>query len=152
RGHLLDELKGLARSLGIADVVRFDGFRSDIPAVLDALDIFVMPSTLPDPFPTAMLEAMAARKPVVANAHGGSVAMIVHEATGVLAPPAQPEAMAHAVRRLLDDPAERQRFGAQARERLVSQFTLDAYVRNWTELYSSVLLRRGAARRPALDA
>lgn len=141
QAHLIDELAAQARSLGIAEVVRFDGFRADIPAVLDALDIFVMPSTLPDPFPTSVLEAMAAGKPVVANAHGGSVEMLSHELTALLVPPGQPEVMAEAVRRLLDDPEERRRLGERARERLVSHFTLDNYVRNWMSLYDSVLSR-----------
>jgi glycosyltransferase involved in cell wall biosynthesis len=140
--HLPEQLKQLAASLGIVDSVRFDGFRTDIPAVLDALDVFVMPSTLPDPFPTAVLEAMAAGKPVVANAHGGSVEMVVDGATGFLVPSDQPEAMAEAVRRLLDDPAARVRFGERAQERLLSHFTVDSYVRNWMDLYTAVLARR----------
>jgi len=140
--RLPEELKRMAAELGIADRVRFDGFRSDIPAVLDALDIFVMPSTLPDPFPTAVLEAMAAGKPVVANAHGGSLEMVVDGVTGFLVPPEQPDAMAAAVRRLLDDPSERLRLGESAQARLLSHFTVDRYVRNWTELYSSVLAQR----------
>jgi glycosyltransferase involved in cell wall biosynthesis len=137
--QLIEGLRSMAGSLGIGELVRFDGFRSDIPAVLDALDIFVMPSTLPDPFPTSVLEAMAAARPIVANAHGGSVEMLTHEVTALLVPPGQPAAMAHAVERLLDDPEERRRFGDGAKERLVTHFTLDAYLRNWANLYESVL-------------
>jgi glycosyltransferase involved in cell wall biosynthesis len=139
RSPLVQDLKAQASRLGVQDAVVFAGYRSDIPAVLDALDVFVLPSTLPDPFPTAVLEAMAAARPVVANAHGGCVEMLVHGSTGHLVAPGQPDAMAAAIGELLDDPGLRARMGAAGRERVRSTFTLASYVDGWMGLYDEVL-------------
>jgi glycosyltransferase involved in cell wall biosynthesis len=136
---LIDHLKLLSADLGLSAVVTFAGYRSDIPAVLDALDVFVLPSTLPDPFPTVLLEAMATCKPVVANAHGGSIEIIEHEVTGLLVRPDSPEEMAAAINRLLDKPSQRLAMGQRGRERLISAFSLESYVANWQKLYENLV-------------
>jgi glycosyltransferase involved in cell wall biosynthesis len=139
RSPLVQELKARASRLGLKDAVVFAGYRSDIPAVLDALDVFVLPSTLPDPFPTAVLEAMAAARPVVANAHGGCVEMLVHGDTGSLVPPGKADEMAAAIGPLLDDPGLRARMGTAGRARVRATFTLDSYVDGWMGVYDEVL-------------
>ncbi|MEJ5311256.1 MAG: glycosyltransferase family 4 protein [Anaerolineae bacterium] len=135
---VVGRLKSLAVSLNLSSLVIFDEFRSDVPAILDAYDVFVLPSTRPDPFPTVILEAMATGKPIVANAHGGSVEMIEHQITGFLVDPTRPEEMASAIECLLKDPIRRREMGRQGCERLINHFSLDAFVDKWTSLYESL--------------
>jgi len=137
--RLAEELEALARELGIADSVTFAGFRTDIPVVMDALDIVVMPSTLPDPFPTVVLEAMGACKPVVANAHGGCIEAIVEGTTGLLVEPGDAGGMAAAITSLIDEPEEAARLGRNGRERILSELTPESFVQKWTDLYDRVL-------------
>ncbi len=144
---LVDEAKALAASLGLGDRALFSGFRDDIPAVLAAADVFVLPSTSPDPFPTVVLEAMAAGRPVVANAHGGSVEMVVDGETGLLVDPADPEAMAAAIVALLDAPARRHAMGLAGRQRLEATFSPEAFWERWRALYEAL----GTAAPESLD-
>ncbi len=137
--NLLEELKAFATQLSLSSTAIISNFRSDIPLVLEAYDIFVLPSTLPDPFPTVILEAMAAGKPVIANAHGGSVEMVEHQVTGLLVEPGAPEAMANAIQQLLDNPDERVIMGKRGRERLISHFSIQSCVEKWTHLYESLI-------------
>jgi glycosyltransferase involved in cell wall biosynthesis len=137
--RMMKELQHSVENLHLSTSVIVAGFRSDIPSVLAALDVFVLPSILPDPFPTVILEAMASGKPVVANAHGGSIEMVEDGTTGYLIPPDQPEEMATAIVRLLADPEERRRMGNCGRERCISKFSLDAFLRTWQTIYASML-------------
>jgi glycosyltransferase involved in cell wall biosynthesis len=135
---LVRELRSSVEQLNLSSTVTISDFRSDIPSVLDAYDIFVLPSTLPDPFPTVILEAMAAGKPVVANAHGGSIEMVDHGVTGFLVEPGQPDRMAAAINRLLDDPTKRHRMGLCGQNRITSCFSLEPFVAQWANLYKSI--------------
>jgi len=82
---------------------------------------------------------MAASKPVIANANGGSVEMVVHQVTGLLVEPDSPELMANAIQQLLDNPDERVTMGKRGRERLISHFSIQSCVDKWTHLYESLI-------------
>ena len=107
----LQELKGLADSLGIGERVRFLGERSDVSRLLAAADIFCQPNTDPEPFGIVFIEALHARLPIVAAALGGALE-IVDETCGVLVPPADVHALAEALRRLIQERALRVHLGA----------------------------------------
>lgn len=136
---LLQQLQDNVEDLGLSRQVVISDFRRDIPAVLDAFDIFVMPSTLPDPLPTVVLEAMAAGKPVVANAHGGSIEMVQDLETGFLVAPGKPECMADAINKLIEDAPLRKSMGAAGRQRLLNEFSIRAFTQNWHRLYEQLL-------------
>jgi len=142
--NLVEALKMLAERLDLSTHITISDFRTDIPSVLDAFDIFVLPSTLPDPFPTVVLEAMAAGKPVVANAHGGSIEMVEEGITGCLVKPGRPEAMANAIETLIEHPQEQREMGQAGRRRLNTYFSLESFIANWTALYDSLLPSREA--------
>ena len=137
--HLVNDLKELITQLELDSSVILSDFRSDVPAVLDAYDVFVLPSIQPDPLPTVVLEAMAAGTPVVANAHGGSIEMVEHQVTGLLVQPDRPEKMAVAINRLLDNPEERRNMGQRGRERVETFFSLETFVANWMTLYDTLI-------------
>lgn len=120
---------GLEASVAILD------FRSDVGNVLADMDVFVLPSTEPDPFPTVVLEAMAAGKPVVGFRHGGVCEMVDDGVTGLLCEPGDPGALAAAIERLVAEPSLRRSMGEAGRRRLQSLFTREAFVARFSALY-----------------
>ena len=89
-------LRHLAAELGIADRVRFLGHRSDVPALMRAVDVVVHPSIEPEPFGRTLVEAMLCRTPVVAAAFGAAPEILA-DGTGLLVPPGDPQALAAAL-------------------------------------------------------
>lgn len=118
---------------------RICDYRQDIPAVLRAFDIFVLPSILPDPFPTVVMEAMAAALPVVAADCGGVPEMVIQEVTGILAPPGDAGALAAAIQRLIRDDSGRAAMGEAARRHAEAHFQLTRFVRQFECTYRSIL-------------
>ena len=131
------------RDWNLNNLVRIDDFRLDIPAVLAAFDIFVLPSTRPDPFPTVILEAMAAKKPIIATAHGGALEQIVLDETGFLVSPQHTDEMTQALSTLINDAPLRKKMGQQGKARLLKHFTVDAYIQNIEALYHTILGENG---------
>ncbi len=103
------------------------GYRTDIANILNALDIFVLPSILPDPFPTVILEAMAASKAIVATNHGGAKEMIVDMETGILIPFDNAIESANKISILIPDAAKRIAMGESARKRMLDNFSVQSF-------------------------
>ncbi len=103
-------LVAMTHQLGIADRVRFLGDRADVPRLMRAAEIFCQPNAAPEPFGIVFIEALGAGLPIVATAMGGA-REIIDDRTGVLAPPDDVAAIAGALRRLIENPAERDRLG-----------------------------------------
>ncbi len=116
------------------------GERSDVPAMTRGIDIFVLPS-LAEGISNTLLEAMATGLPVIATDVGGNAELVVDAHTGTLVPSADPGRLADAMQALLDDPARAAAFGRAGRERVQSQFSLDAMVRAYLSLYDERLRR-----------
>jgi glycosyltransferase involved in cell wall biosynthesis len=93
-----------------------------------------------------VLEAMAAGKAVIASRIGGTDELIVDEESGLLIPPSDPSALAHAVRRVLDDGELRRRLGSAARERAHKRFSAPAVAERTTRLYEELLARNEHGR------
>jgi len=131
-------LKALAGSLGIAERTAFLGRRDDVPDLLEACDVFALPSRL-EGLGVAALEAMARSRPVVASRVGGLAEVVVHEETGILVPPDDPTALARALARLADDPALRRRLGEAGARRVGQGFLAEQMVDAYVSLYREVL-------------
>jgi len=114
--------------------VRLLGPRSDIPDVLASLDVFAFPS-LYEGLCLAVLEAQAAGVPVVATAVGGIKETVVQGETGLLVPTRDPEALASAIRRLLEHPDEAARLAAEARGRALERYSEERMVTGTLALY-----------------
>jgi len=140
-GPVRAELEEQARALGVADRVVFLGYREDIPALLAACDLFVLPSLF-EGYPLSVMEAAAAQKPIVATAVGGTDEAIRHGETGLLVPPADPAALAKAIRTLLSEPALAARLAAAARAR-AAEFSAETMCKQTFEIYDEVLSLRG---------
>jgi glycosyltransferase involved in cell wall biosynthesis len=143
------ELERLADRLGLAPYVQFAGWQHDLTAVYGAMDVGVL-SSLNEGTPVTLIEAMAAGKPVVATAVGGVEDVVRHDATGLIVPPADPAALAAAMIRLAEDPADRQRLGRQGRAETTSRFSIDRNTPQIVALYQDILGgKRGPASAPS---
>ena len=130
-----DELLAAIARQGLDGRVVVQDFRSDVGNVLADIDIFVLPSTEPDPFPTVVLEAMAAGKPIVAFRHGGVCEMVEDGVSGFLCAPLSEMEMAAAIQRLAASPVLRAQMGQAGRERLQRLFTREAFIDRFAALY-----------------
>ena len=101
------------------------GPKQTVGTLLGAVDAVAVPSTRPDPFPNAALEAAAAGVPVVAAAHGGLPEMIRDGETGLLVDPGDPRALAAGLRSLVDDPARAAALGAAAAADVTARFSAE---------------------------
>ncbi len=141
-GSLKPALEAMAKSLTLWEEVTFLGFVSDVPKFLTAIDIFVLPS-LYEGLGVAALEAMAAAKAVVASRVGGLADLVTDAKTGFLVPPADAEALAGAVAKLLDDKTLRATFGQKGALRVREHFTVEEMAKKNEVCYYAML--RGAA-------
>jgi glycosyltransferase involved in cell wall biosynthesis len=133
-GELKAELEALARTLGVERAMRFPGFRTDVPTVLKALDLFVMPSHM-EGLGTSVLDAMAAGVPVVGTEAGGMPESIEHGVTGLVCPIRDADAIARAVLSILGDPARGRALADAARARVRERFSTDAMVDGTVRVY-----------------
>lgn len=116
-GAYPDELRRHAHALGLTERVHFAGHQPDPYPWLDALDVVVLASVLPEPFGLVVVEAMALGKPVVATAAGGPLDIVEPEVSGLLVAPGDAHDLAVAVERLLRDAPLAARLGAAAARR-----------------------------------
>jgi glycosyltransferase involved in cell wall biosynthesis len=144
-GPLRAALEAEARDLGIAGRCVFLGERRDVPALLAAADLFVLPSLF-EGLPVSVLEAMAAERPVVGTAIGGTDEAVESEATGLLVPPRDPAALASAIRRLQADTALARRLAVAARARVAGEFTAEATARQVMRIYDELLAGTSGGR------
>ena len=145
------ELEALVGAQGLGGRVHFLGHREDVPALLGAADVFVLPSRS-EAFPNGAIEAMAAGLPVVASRVGGLLDLIDHGRTGLLVEPSNPEALAAALRQLFTDPSAALQLGERARAHVRQRYAFDRMVDSFEQLYLSGLAARpvrGAARAEA---
>jgi glycosyltransferase involved in cell wall biosynthesis len=141
-GKLKPELERLASKLGVSDSIIFTGQREDVSEILSVLDIFVLPS-VKEGLPYALLEAMAARKPVVATAVGGVPEAVVDGETGFLVPAANPEALASSVIKLLQNPELARGMGEAGHRRVLTYFTVERMVMETKDIYRRILKEKG---------
>ena len=133
--------------LGIRDKVVLYGMSDDMPAVMAAMDVVVLSSDpIVETFPIAIMEAMAASRPVVATRVGSLDELVVDGVTGYLVPPRSPSALADRVVALLRDPALAQAFGDAGRARIVSGFTIGTMVDQTEQLFDKLSTERRGRR------
>lgn len=116
-------------------------FRDDNYLIHNLIDIFVLPSTNPDPLPTVILESMASGKPIVAYRHGGVCEMVKDGYNGILVSPCCIELLSSAIEELVIDYQKRNEMGSQSYIREITNFSLNNQISNFERVYK--LLDRG---------
>jgi glycosyltransferase involved in cell wall biosynthesis len=136
-------LEGRAAALGVSDRLRFLGRREDKACLLAGCDMLVLPSRR-EGLGVAALEAMACGRPVVASDVGGLGEAVVHERTGLLVPPSDPDALAAALARLASDAGLRERLGAAGPARIAEGYLAAQMCDAYAALYRELLAERRA--------
>lgn len=131
-------LESRIRQLGLEERVRILGQRDDIPALLASCDLFVLPSLF-EGLPLSILEAMAAGKPVIATAVPGTREAVKEGETGLLFPPGDAPALAHAITSVLADQALAARLGRAGQVRVRQEFSAEMMTRQVEAVYGEVL-------------
>jgi len=128
----------LRDKMGVAGAVEMPGATEDVPGELGRFDIFVLVSER-EGMPNAVLEAMAAARPVVASEVVGTSDVVRHDETGVLFPPDDPAAGAEALIEIIDDPARGRRMGENGRLLARSEYSAESMVERTASVYRELL-------------
>ena len=131
------ELEVKIEASSVASQIKRIDYYSQPTELYNMFDIFVLPSTNPDPLPTVVLEAMACGKPIVGYRHGGVCEMIAEGTNGLLANPGQTQELSDAILELVSDRIKRNQFGQASVKRQRELFSLDSYIKNFSKLYTS---------------
>lgn len=134
RQSYVEYLRRLSAKQGIAERIHWAGYRGDIPAVMQALDLYVCPS-LRESLPLTLIEAMSAAKPVIATAVGGIPEIVRHQATGLLIRPAHVTQLSDSITQLLDDPNLCHRLGQAAFQEINRQFDIASQMGKIEQVY-----------------
>lgn len=137
-------LRALAAELGLESAVHFLVHRSDVPELLHALDLLILPSW-EEPFGICLLEAMATQVPVVATSVGGPADIVTDGVDGFLLPPRQPELWARRIDQLLSRPKVMAAVGRRGRLSAQSRFNRRLYVDGMLAAYADALGHRQVA-------
>ena len=133
-----EEIRRYIADSGLGDRIAILGFREDVPALLNAMDIFVHASIGPEAFGRVILEAMAMAKPIIGTDGGGTPEQVIDHKTGLLVPMNDVAAMAAALDELVSDMDAARRMGANALRRLEDNFTIAKMVEGVEEIYEMI--------------
>lgn len=137
-GPLRTALEEHVRAAGLQAQVSLVGARHDVPALMRGMDVFALPSTN-EGISNTVLEAMASGLPVIATRVGGNPELVVDGVTGTLVAPGDEGALADALARYVADPGMCRAQGAAARRRAVEEFSIEAMMKRYCDLYDEVL-------------
>ena len=140
-GEVYDSLAGSVCDRGLSDNFVFAGHQQNIPRLLYAFDIFVMPSLF-EGLCMAVMEALAAARPVVASRVGGIPSTVVDRETGILVPPGDVQALADAIIWMLEHPDEAAAMGSAGRRHVKGKFTKAAMIEQTQDVYERLLTHR----------
>ncbi|MFQ5670893.1 MAG: glycosyltransferase [Acidobacteriota bacterium] len=143
-GPLRERMLGLRDRMGLAGQVEMPGATEDVPGELAGFDLFLLASDR-EGMPNAVLEAMAAARPVVASDVAGTSSVVCHQKTGLLFPAADCAAGVEQLARLIDDPAAAARLGQRARDEVREHYSVERMVERTVAVYEEVLALRPAA-------
>jgi glycosyltransferase involved in cell wall biosynthesis len=139
-------LRGRLAAAGLTEVFTFTGWRTDVPHVMRAVDLLVVPTTSQEPAALSLMEGMAMGRPLVASRTGGTAELILDGETGLIFPPGDAAALAANVVALLHDPDRRRRMGEAGRARMEREFTEEKHVAGMLDLYARAARPTGVQR------
>jgi glycosyltransferase involved in cell wall biosynthesis len=137
KGALEQEFRREVSRLGSDDVVKFIGFRKDIPDLMSTADLFVLPSVA-EAFGIVFAEAIYLGVPIVAAKTGGIPEVVTDGVDGILIPPADSDAIAETVADLMNDPQKLVRLQNKGREKVIERFKFEDMTRRYEAVYESL--------------
>ncbi|MCA9500498.1 MAG: TIGR03088 family PEP-CTERM/XrtA system glycosyltransferase [Nitrospira sp.] len=137
-GSLKTELELLVRDSHLTDMVWMAGARTDIPRLLQSMDIFMLPSEA-EGISNTILEAMATGLPVIATRVGGNAELVLEGETGLLVPPKDPQALGLALSAYLQDRGLMRSHGVAGRKRVEKEFSMRAMVERYLQVYDGLV-------------
>ncbi len=143
-GPLEKNMKEKAKQIPLGRQIVFTGARSDVPDLMNAMDVFVLASLF-EGLPNVLLEAMSLAKPVVATEVGGIPELIEPGIDGILIPPRDPQALAKAAVSLIENPSDAQTMGRRGQEKIRKDFTIGRMIDQYENLYLSLAESKGLA-------
>ena len=141
-GPLRAQALGLLEAAGVAHLAWLPGERSDVADIMRGLHAFALPS-LAEGISNTILEAMASGLPVIATDVGGNADLVVPQQTGIMVPPANPEAMANGLLDMAMRPSQSQAMGDAGRQRVLANFSMQAMVSTYQSVYDHQLQIQG---------
>lgn len=135
----MEDLKQKVKSTQLSERIILLDFQKDTTSLYNIFDIFVLPSTNPDPLPTVVLEAMACGKPVIAYRHGGVTEMVKEGQNGLFADVGDSNNLRAKINELLDDTSKIKRFSMCSRQRQLEHFSLESYITSFTKTYLTII-------------
>ncbi len=143
KGERREAIEALVRDMGLGEQVILAGYRDgDLPAVIEALDVFALMGAGSDESCRAALEAMAAGRPVVARRVGALPETVAHGSTGLVVDDERPESVAAALRALALDPARARAMGEVGRRQARARYSPERHAERMEAIYLQVLARR----------
>ena len=138
-GSFEEEVRRAVTELDVADVVQMLGFRSDVAALLNVLDVQLNASYGTEATSMALLEGMSLGLPTIARNYGGNPWVVSHGDNGLIFPARDCGELASSMARLIDCPMEREEMGRDAKERYETRFTAPIFAKNTEDIYRTIL-------------
>jgi len=142
-GAFEEEVAKAVNTANVGDVVNMLGFRSDVAALLNVLDVQLNASYGTEATSIALLEGMSLGLPSIVSDYGGNPWLVTNGENGLVFPSRNSVELARAMARLMDKPEQCAAMGQKARERFETQFTGEVFARNTEQIYLDVLKKRG---------
>jgi glycosyltransferase involved in cell wall biosynthesis len=114
-------------------------FQKEISKFWNSIDIAIVPSTEPEPFGMVVIEAMLAKKPVIASNHGGPTEIVIENETGFLFEPNNEIALANTISKLIENPKLRKEFGENGYQRVLKTFSLEGHVNHFEKIFQELV-------------
>lgn len=134
----VDELKEIINNMKNKNRIIFSDYREDTKNIYTLYDIFVLPSTNPDPLPTVVLESMASGKPIVGYRHGGICEMVSEGHNGLLANVGDTNDLADKINKILSDEQLVKTMSINSLNRQINMFSLKSYINNFEKIYEKI--------------
>ena len=134
----LKELNDRITELKLSNKVQHIPFTEKIEEMYQSIDIAIVPSIEPEPFGLVAVEAMLAKKPVIASNHGGLTEIILNEVTGYLVEPNNENELTKAIEKLIENPELRKIYGDNGYQRVIDQFSVNKYVEDFENLFKKI--------------
>jgi len=137
-GPLEEELKDQASKLAFSESIKFTGWRKDISEIMNAIDLFVLPS-LWEGLPMVLLEAMSSRLPVVVTDIADNANVVNNGEAGILVPPKDPDALADSILKVANDESYAKQLADNAYHRYNSQYAVEKMISNYENIYLDLM-------------